>query len=258
MKRILFLLMGILIVVLVFIGCDKEETYYPEGYATLQNQIEHSGIAVEIIEADTFIFTDSTGYYDLGFLDDGEYTLNFVFPYYKNEKQKIRITHGMLDVSIPDIELQQILYHTIYADDSVLRVGDIIHYGAKVTNKSKIPFILLWGTTPNWMRVFYDDSAGLVSCSDGFFHMEVRDTLFPGESDSLTLTLRIGGELWIFGDSTYKGIISVTMGILTEKIFNELDTTLYIYFPRRTDCSYLHTMSEYVYKKLPKVFIRID
>jgi len=194
----------------------------------------------------------------LGFLKEGAYHLNFVFPYYKNEKQKIRITHGMLDIPIPDIELQQLLYHTIYADDSVLRVGDIIDYEAKVTNKSKIPFIVWWNTVPNWMSVFYDDSAGLVECSYGPYLAIVRDTLFPGESDSFTYTLRIGGERWIFGDSTYKGIISVNMGILTTKIFNELDSTLYIYLPRRAGSGSFYTMSEYVYKKLPKVFIRID
>ena len=105
MKKVFFLLMAILIGVFVFIGCDKEETYYPEGYATLQNQIEHSGIAIEIIELDTFILTGETGHYDLGFLKEGAYHLNFVFPYYKNEKQKIRITRGMLDIPIPDIEL---------------------------------------------------------------------------------------------------------------------------------------------------------
>ena len=86
MKRILFLSVVATIGVFVFIGCDKEETYYPEGYATLQNQIEHSGIAIEIIELDTFIITGETGHYDLGFFKEGEYSLNFVFPYYKNNQ----------------------------------------------------------------------------------------------------------------------------------------------------------------------------
>ncbi len=255
MKKVFFLSVVVTIVV-VFMGCERT---YPEGYVTLQNQIEHSGIAIEIIELDTFILTGETGHYDLGFLKEGAYHLNFVFPYYKNEKQKIRITHGMLDVPIPDIELQQILYHTIYADDSVLRVGDIIHYGAKVKNQSNnIPVPIWWNTVPNWMSVFYDDSAGLVECSHGPYTMLVRNTIFPYESDSLTYALRIGGARWIFGDPSYKGIVAVTMGILTRKIFNELDTTWIVYFPRRTDCRGLYTMSEYVYKKLPKEFIKIE
>jgi len=255
----LFLLMAILIGVFVFIGCDKEETYYPEGYAILQNQIEHSGIAIEIIELDTFIITGETGHYDLGFLKEGEYSLNFVFPYYKNEKQKIRITHGRLDIPIPDIELQQLLYYSIYVDDSVLRPGDTIHYLVEVTNQSEIPVPIWWYHIPPWKTVCYDDS-GLVGFTFACIWIDVRDTLFPWETDTLRGgTFFIGGERlidWMVVDPHYKGIVAVTRGILTEKIFSELDSTWVVYFPLYYNIR--RTISEYVYKKLPKEFIRIE
>jgi hypothetical protein len=214
MKRILFLLMTILIGVLVFIGCER---HYPEGYVTLENQREHSGIAIEIIELDTFIITGETGHYDLGFLKEGAYHLNFVFPYYKNEKQKIRITHGMLDIPIPDIELQQLLYHTIYADDSVLRLGETIHYVAEVTNQSDIPVPIWWYYTPPWTTVLYDDSC-LVSFSFWGFDIMVYDTLFPGETYRGGEALKGGERLlgWVV-DTSYKGIVAVSGGIFREE-----------------------------------------
>jgi len=253
----LFLFMAILIGVFVFIGCDKEETYYPEGYAILQNQIEHSGIAIEIIELDTFIITGETGHYDLGFLKEGEYSLNFVFPYYKNEKQKIRITHGRLDIPIPDIELQQLLYFSIYVDDTVLRLGDTIRCAAEVTNKSDIPVPIWWFSYPPWQTVCYDDSS-LVAFSFAGYCVMVYDTLFPGETYIRGGAIFIGGErLLDWGvDTPYKGIVAVTNGIRTYKIFSELDTTWTIYLPLYDRIA--SKMSEYVYKKLPKVFIRIE
>ena len=253
MKRILFSLMTILIGVLVFIGCER---HYPEGYVTLQNQIEHSGIAIEIIELDTFILTGETGHYDLGFLKEGAYHLNFVFPYYKNEKLKIRITRGMLDIPIPDIELQQILYFSIYVYDSVVRLGDTIRCVAEVTNQSDIPVPIWWTSSATWQTVCYDDSC-LVAFSFGGFSCMVYDTLFPGETYRCGATF-IGGERlldWVV-DTSYRGIVAVTSGIRTYKIFSELDTTWTIYFPFYDRIAPI--MSEYVYKKLPKVFIRID
>ena len=254
MKKVFFLSVVVTIVVVIFIGCER---HYPEGYVTLQNQSEHSGIAIEIIELDTFIITGETGHYDLGFLKEGAYHLNFVFPYYKNEKQKIRITHGMLDFPIPDIELQQLLYYSIYVDDSVLRSGETIHCVAEVTNQSDIPVPIWWHYFPPWQTVLYDDSS-IVSFSFWGFCAMVYDTLFPGESYIHRAISFTGGERlldWCV-DTSYKGIVAVTNGILTTKIFSELDTTWNIYFPYY-DCSE-RTMSEYVYKKLPKVFIRID
>ncbi len=182
MKRILFLSVVATIGVLVFIGCDKEETYYPEGYATLQNQIEHSGIAVEIIEADTFIFTDSTGYYDLGFLDDGEYTLNSVFPFYKNERQVININDGELKHRIKDINLEQVLEHTLFVYDSVSYLLDYALYveiEAKNVSNEKIVihyFGLPWTTA---QAMTNDTIIGFIIwrlCVVGY------DTLEPGES----------------------------------------------------------------------------
>jgi len=247
MKKVFFLSVVVTIVV-VFMGCERT---YPEGYVTLQNQIEHSGIAIEIIELDTFIITGETGHYDLGFLRDGGYTLNFVFPYYKNEKQRIRITAGKLYFPIPDIELQQLLYYTIYVDDSLF--GRPNHYISEVTNKSDIPVPIWWYSSATWQTVCYDDSC-LVAFSFAGYCVMVYDTLFPGETYSIggVLTIRLD---WCL-DPSYKGIVAVTSGIRTYKIFNELDTTWTIYFPQYDRIA--RTMSEYVYKKIPKVFIRIE
>ncbi len=257
MKRMLFLLMVILIGVLVFMGCDKEETYYPEGYAILQNQIEHSGIAIEIIELDTFIITGETGHYDLGFFKEGEYSLNFVFPYYKNGKHKIKITHGRLDTPIPDIELQQLLHYTNHVYDNIFRLGHYNYFKSEVTNMSGIPVSIEWCSDRRWTTVCYEE-LGLVAFSYSAI-TEVIDTLFPGDTVSI-FSFLIGGLTrlnWVV-DTPYNGIVAVTGGILTTNIFSELNSTWAVYFPERTIGDSATTMSEYVYKKLPWEIIRIE
>jgi hypothetical protein len=113
---------------LVTITCECTDVHAAYRHrVTLQNQTEHSGIAVEILEAHTYVFTDSWGYYELPPLADGNYTLNFCFPYYKNERRNITIESGKMVERLENIELEQILLFSSALGHSHDMIYDTLH-----------------------------------------------------------------------------------------------------------------------------------
>jgi len=229
------------------------------GTATLENQEEHSGIGVEILEADTFVLTDETGHYELPPLPDGDYTLNFVFPYYGNERCTITVETGMTPEKIPDVELEQLLEFLIEINDTVFYEGDTIRYTCKATNISSIPVPVWWFKAPAWIEMYLLDST-LIWASCGFYAVEVVDTLFSGEADSLPWSWGwvgvVGKEGTKFGPGV-TGELYIITGVATNTIVgNEIIVVKDVYFPWADSSGYI--LSDYLIKKLPVAHGRIE
>lgn len=74
---------------------------------TLQNQNEHSGIMLRIVELDTFVLTDSCGHFEFPKLPDGNYTFEARYPYFDSKQMNILITENMIQSEV-QIELKQL------------------------------------------------------------------------------------------------------------------------------------------------------
>ncbi len=246
-KTIIFLA-----VALLFLGCDDDGDtdddgpYLPEGYAYLENQEEHSGIAVEILEADTFVLTDSTGYYNLSFLPDGEYTLNCVFPYYKNESIEITISDGMVTERISEIELKQILEYQFEMEDTIFYNGDIINLSANAINISDDSLLISWSYYEACACLIFYDSIIFDCLPHGIFPGGINYYLMPDD------TFPVGG-CWDITDTIPTGLYTIICGVLTTDIFNEI-APYTIYFPSY----YPEMIDEKVYNKLPHKNIIIE
>lgn len=90
-------------------SCSVYPNYGHSGRARLQNEIEHSGIFVRLLELDTTIatMTDSLGYFMFDSLPDGNWTLRASYAYYFPQQFPVKVIGGNLTIEI-DVELQQI------------------------------------------------------------------------------------------------------------------------------------------------------
>jgi hypothetical protein len=73
---------------------------------TLQNQSEHSGIMVKLVELDTFVITDSSGNFEFPKLRDGNYTLMAKYPYFSTKLLNIIVVDSTVQTKV-QIELKQ-------------------------------------------------------------------------------------------------------------------------------------------------------
>ncbi len=212
------------IIIFINVSCDKEDgddngtdgPYEPVGVVTLENQTEHSGIAVEILEADTFVLADSSGNYNLSFLSDNDYTLNCVFPYYKNCRQEINISDGKVATRIEDMMLEQILVCEALTEDSIVSLGDSILFRCYAENVSDYIALISWDNIPPWVAVILYDSLIVDSWPKLVFPAGYDDSIFPGDIDSEMVFN------WIVNDSLPAGEYQIMCGMLTHRIFNSV------------------------------------
>jgi hypothetical protein len=105
---------------------------------TLQNQTEHSGIMVELVELDTFTVTDSTGAFLFKDVANGEYTLKAGYPYFAFASTTITVQGSSIQTPV-DLELQQLLQfwvepHEITLSIDSLSTIEIILYVENITD----------------------------------------------------------------------------------------------------------------------------
>jgi|GEM_PF-4154748 len=76
------------------------------GYINLENQSEHSGILVQLVELDSIEFTDSIGYFNFGQIPDGSWTLKAKYPYFSSVRVSITVNNSVIQDTI-DIFMRQ-------------------------------------------------------------------------------------------------------------------------------------------------------
>jgi len=104
-----FLLM--LVTVVLLTGCQEEATKpneTPRMFVRLENQTEHSGIMVKILELNRWTTTDSQGYFQFDTLQNGNYTFQARYPYFKTEEFSIMVNNGEIQPLI-NLHLKQLL-----------------------------------------------------------------------------------------------------------------------------------------------------
>ena len=90
----------------------------------LQNQIEHSGIMVRLIELDKFVITDSNGHFEFNTLPDGNYTIEAKYPYFSPEKKTIQVQYGKVQTEV-SLELKQQLQFWIQPPETTVSMGNL-------------------------------------------------------------------------------------------------------------------------------------
>lgn len=90
---------------------------------TLQNQSDHFGILVKLIELDTLTITDSTGMFSFENLADGEYTLTAGYPYFSPVQDSIKVVGGTIQTPV-NIELQQQLQFWIEPPETTISLSN--------------------------------------------------------------------------------------------------------------------------------------
>jgi hypothetical protein len=114
MKKSNFILVAIIFfIIALYSSCDKKNPtqFDPpsqSNYIHLQNQTEHSGIMVKILELNRFVITDSLGYFEFDSLQNGKYTLTAKYPYFSSAQESINVKDNKIEQTV-HLELNQLL-----------------------------------------------------------------------------------------------------------------------------------------------------
>jgi len=126
MKKINEILFFILVI--IFFGCTKptapdDKVLDTDNYIHLQNQTDHSGVLIKIIDSDAMAITDSLGCFTLPKVANGEYTLQAKYPFFKIVEQSVVIADSVLQTEI-EIELEQQLQFWVEPAETTLTMAD--------------------------------------------------------------------------------------------------------------------------------------
>ncbi len=141
-----FISFYITVCLLIFLlwGCDKptspdEENNKAENYIHLQNQSDHSGVLIKMLETDAMAMTDSFGYFVLPKIADGEYTLQAKYPFFEIVEQKVEIADSVLVTKVR-LELEQQIQFWVEPAETTFSISEknkFWKYKAYTTNISK-------------------------------------------------------------------------------------------------------------------------
>ena len=114
--------------IFVLWGCEKptspdEKVLNTENYIHLQNQTDHSGVLIKILETDAMAITDSLGFFILPKVVNGEYTLQAKYPFFKIFKQRVIVADSVLQTEIK-FELEQQLQFWVEPAETTLTMVD--------------------------------------------------------------------------------------------------------------------------------------
>jgi hypothetical protein len=112
-----------------FLNCKKDEITnhnIVKEYVrvTLENQIEHSGIMVKILELDKFFITDSTGLVLFDSIPDGNYILQAKYPYFTMDHANVLFEEGKIQSTV-NIELKQQMQFWIEPAETTISMSNL-------------------------------------------------------------------------------------------------------------------------------------
>lgn len=119
----------ILTIMVFFLNCKKDKItsnniIEADIRVMLENQIEHSGIMVKILEIDKFYITDSTGRVLFDSIPDGNYTLQVKYPYFITDMANIIIEDGKIKLTV-NIELKQKMQFWIEPAETTISMSNL-------------------------------------------------------------------------------------------------------------------------------------
>jgi len=76
----------------------------------LENQSDHSGIMIRLVELNKFVITDSQGRFEFDSLATGQYTLKAKYPYFKTEQRTVLVEGGKIKTPINIVLKQQLQF----------------------------------------------------------------------------------------------------------------------------------------------------
>jgi hypothetical protein len=171
----------------------------------LQNQADHSGIMIRLLELNTFTITDSLGHFEFKNVPDGNYTLQAKYPYFLTEQMGVNIKGGKIQTTIKIVLKQQLKFwvepaETIISlnDPSVNEIERWRVYYKNISEKSILMGTAFdplypWALVPkgfNWPFVANPDGRpeycyehyGWLGSTDAI--VDFRITIQPGEIQS--------------------------------------------------------------------------
>lgn len=214
-KRIIFpfnwflVTVSFLLFLLLFGGCKR--TFSPDekvandkpeadkNYIHLQNQSDHSGVLIKLMDTDVMAVTDSLGYFVLPKTADGEYTLQAKYPFFKIFEQKVEIGDSMLQTKI-QLELEQQIQFWVEPAETTLSVNEKTRFWEFKGYGANISDTMISGTTytvpENWGLVpesldwnFADKNIDSKRCYEDYTNIGLTDltgiggfSLLPGHT----------------------------------------------------------------------------
>ncbi|NIA31950.1 MAG: hypothetical protein GWP06_18825 [Actinobacteria bacterium] len=124
-----------------------------KNYIHLQNQSDHSGVLIKLMDTDVKAVTDSLGYFVLPKAAAGEYTLQAKYPFFKILEQKVEIVDSTLQTKI-HLELEQQIQFWVEPAETTLSVNEKTRFWEFTGYATNISDTMISGTTysvpENW------------------------------------------------------------------------------------------------------------
>jgi len=153
-----------------------------EGQAHLQNEQNHAGITVTIVEINVSLITNTEGVYSLvNQLADGDWTLRAVYPYFSAQEQSFTVINGVLENSLQTMLLPEKIAFTVTTDKTSYTYGETVFVTLEAVNVTSDPVTIDSMTSP------------LEAFAVRFNGQTVAGGLFPGQnSEPEQVTLEPG------------------------------------------------------------------
>ncbi|MEN8193485.1 MAG: hypothetical protein ABFS12_11755 [Bacteroidota bacterium] len=145
-----------LVMVFIVWNCEKPTTpdevnIKRQNYIRLQNQTEHSGVLIKLVDTKVLAVTDSQGYFILPKTTDGEYILQAKYPFFKIIEQKVKVVDSLLETNV-QIELKQQLQFWVEPAETTITIADKSRFWESKGYVKNISDTTVWGisyTIPN-------------------------------------------------------------------------------------------------------------
>lgn len=222
----------------------------------LENQQDHSGITVTVVEADTSVYTAADGSYTLPPLPDGTWTLRALYPWYSTAEQTFTIVNGEPTKPIADMTLKQEIAFEVSTDKSSYAMGDIVRITLISRNISERRVTL--ETTSGPMQAYAVRKNGQTiegGLRPGVLTVMVEKAFQPGDVDTTYMD---------WNTSRYPppgpGAYEIYAALTTGRTYSDSDTTTYWHY---FELSYLvppdisQMLSESLFSKLVPAIITL-
>jgi hypothetical protein len=119
--------LALLMILTIVVSCDERKSICRpsqgiNGVARLENQSEHSGVLLKLIELDSTAVTNADGFFSFADIPDGLWKLAVLYPYFKSDTTEVELVGGLLQRPI-EITLSQLLQFSIEPIDTTISMS---------------------------------------------------------------------------------------------------------------------------------------
>lgn len=176
------------------LSCDSVEPSNPY-FVTLENQIEHSGIKIELVESGAFTITDGNGGFNLDNFENGFFNMVIKYPYFIADTVNVEISGGEI-LEWSNVELKQIFVFDFDHDELIttaVTYHDRLVYGLplinlRVRNLTNKDFLLItdgsiptiiWAIVPQDLSIAHSDVSWDCLFPNGTLYNPGTDIILP-------------------------------------------------------------------------------